>query len=251
MAENRHRGNPIDKTHHPIAKEIATTMTTTPTTQAQTQLTGRYSDALDYARHQHAGQLRKGTQIPYLSHLMGVSALVLDHGGDEDQAIAGLLHDVIEDCGAQHEAVLRERFGERVTRIVLACTDGTQEDKAEFQTQEAKYTDWRRRKLAYLEHLRHADTDALLVSCCDKLHNACAIVQDLENPEVGEGVFARFKGGKTGTLGYYEALSRIFAARGTSMAPALVAVVGRMHVLSAVTSRAPLPAFGVAMEVAI
>ena len=87
-------------------------------TQARTQLTSRYTEALDYAREQHAGQTRKGTEIPYLSHLIGVSALVLDHGGDEDQAIAGLLHDVIEDCGAQHEATVRHRFGERVARIV-------------------------------------------------------------------------------------------------------------------------------------
>jgi (p)ppGpp synthase/HD superfamily hydrolase len=203
-------------------------------------LTGRYSDALDYARHQHAGQLRKGTQIPYLSHLMGVSALVLDHGGDEDQAIAGLLHDVIEDCGAQHEAVLRERFGERVTRIVLACTDGTQEDKAEFQTQEAKYTDWRRRKLAYLEHLRHADTDALLVSCCDKLHNARAIVGDLENPAVGVAVFERFTAGRDGTLRYYHAIGSIFTARGAPAARVLDTEVARMHTLAGVAARVGL-----------
>ncbi|MDE2406836.1 MAG: HD domain-containing protein [Xanthomonadaceae bacterium] len=214
--------------------------TTKTTTQAEIRLTGRYSDALDYARMQHAGQRRKGTQIPYLSHLMGVSSLVLDHGGDEDQAIAGLLHDVIEDCGAQHETAVRERFGERVTCIVLACTDGTQEDKAAFQTQEAKYADWRRRKLAYLEHLRHTDADALLVSCCDKLHNARAIVGDLEDPAVGVAVFNRFTAGRDGTLRYYHTLGSIFTARGALAARALETEVARMHALTGAAARVGL-----------
>lgn len=207
------------------------------TTQALTQLTSRYTEALDYAREQHAGQLRKGTQVPYLSHLLGVSALVLDHGGDEDQAIAGLLHDVIEDCGEQHEATVRERFGERVARIVLACTDGTKEGKAALETPEAKFADWRRRKLAYLEHLRHAEADTLLVSCCDKLHNARAIVADLENPTVGVKVFDRFTAKRDGTLRYYHGISDIFTTRGAAAARVLDAEVTRMHSLASVTVR--------------
>ena len=146
---------------------------------------------------------------------------MLDHGGDEDQAIAGLLHDVIEDCGAQHEARVRERFGERVARIVLACTDSTQEDKAALDTPEAKFADWRHRKLAYLEHLRHTEADALLVSCCDKLHNARAIVADLHDPAIAAGVFERFTGKRDGTLWYYREIARVFADRKAPMATAL------------------------------
>jgi (p)ppGpp synthase/HD superfamily hydrolase len=210
------------------------------TTQARIQLTSLYTEALDYAREQHASQTRKGTQIPYLSHLLGVSALVLDHGGDEDQAIAGLLHDVIEDCGEQHEAAVRERFGERVARIVLACTDGTHEGKAALDTPGAKFADWHRRKLAYLAHLRHADADALLVSCCDKLHNARTIVADLEDPTVGAKVFDRFTAKREGTLRYYHGLSDIFTSRGVTAARALDAEVARMHGLADAAERVGL-----------
>jgi GTP pyrophosphokinase len=97
---------------------------------------------------------------------------VLENGGDEDQAIAGLLHDVLEDAGPEHTAAIRERFGERVLAIVDACTDGTPDATG-------KKTPWRERKQAYLEHLETIDADALLVSACDKLHNARAIAMDL------------------------------------------------------------------------
>ncbi len=209
-------------------------------TKARTQLTSRYTEALDYAREQHARQTRKGTQVPYLSHLLGVSSLVLDHGGDEDQAIAGLLHDVIEDCGAHHEATVRHRFGERVARIVLACTDSTQEGKAALDTPEAKFADWHRRKQAYLEHLRHTEGDALLVSCCDKLHNARAIVADLEDPAVGVAVFDRFTAKRDGTLHYYHGISDIFTARGAAAARVLDSQVARMHALAGKTERVGL-----------
>ena len=84
----------------------------------------RLAAAFDYAREAHGAQTRKGTAIPYISHLMSVSALVMENGGDEDQAVAGLLHDVVEDCGAAHQAVIRKRFGERVAKIVADLTDG-------------------------------------------------------------------------------------------------------------------------------
>ena len=109
-------------------------------------VTDRYTAALDYARVAHAAQVRKGSTVPYLAHLQGVSSLVLDYGGDEDQAIAGLLHDVIEDCGAAHEAAVRSRFGDRVVRIVLACTDGSAEAKAESKASDDPRSDWRQRK---------------------------------------------------------------------------------------------------------
>jgi (p)ppGpp synthase/HD superfamily hydrolase len=161
----------------------------------------RLHAALDYAAEAHQAQVRKGTSIPYLSHLLGVASLVIEHGGDEHQAIAGLLHDVLEDCGMQHEAAIRERFGERVLGIVLACTDGTPDEHGEKAP-------WRARKEAYIAHLGSASDDTLLVSACDKLHNARAISTDLAS---GEDVFARFTGGREGTLWYYDALAKTFA----------------------------------------
>ena len=160
-----------------------------------------------------------------LSHLLGVSGLVLEFGGDEDQAIAGLLHDVGEDCGSHHEHIVCERFGDRVVRIVMACTDGSQEAKAAARTPEEKRANWEARKTAYLEHLKHEPDDVLLVSGCDKLHNARAILQDVRNPNVGLAVFDRFTGGKDGTLWYYESLAEVFASRNTPMASELAAAV--------------------------
>lgn len=200
-------------------------------------LTARFTSAFDYARIAHADQVRKGSDIPYLYHLLGVASLVLEFGGDEDQAIGGLLHDVIEDCGESHRQEVSDRFGPAVAQIVEACTDGTAEGKAALTDAESKRLDWIQRKLTYLAHLRHAPDVVLLVSGCDKLHNARAIVQDLENPAVGETVFERFKGGKAGTLGYYEALVRIFSQRSAPVAAVLDGVVGRMHVLAGVESR--------------
>ena len=157
------------------------------------------SSATDYALRIHADQQRKGTEIPYISHILGVASLVLEHGGDEEQAIAGLLHDAIEDCGAEQETIIAERFGPRVAAIVRACTDADTFPKPP----------WRARKEAYLAHLAHESADALLVSCCDKLHNARAIVTDLNTH--GNAVFGRFKGGQEGTLWYYAVLSDAFS----------------------------------------
>ncbi len=179
-----------------------------------TVLTDRYSRAFDYARIAHAAQVRKGSDIPYLYHLMGVSSLVLEFGGNEDQAIAGLLHDVVEDCGAIHADLVRAQFGDAVADIVDACTDGTAESKKKASaTPEDRKRDWMQRKLAYIQHLRDAPDATLLVSACDKLHNARAIVQDLGDPNVGRKVFERFTGGMLGSLGYYQSLAEIFAER--------------------------------------
>jgi hypothetical protein len=151
-------------------------------------------------------QLRKGTSIPYLSHLMSVSALVLEHGGDEELAIAGLLHDAIEDVGAEQEAVILERYGARVAHIVRSCGDADTLPKLP----------WRTRKEAYLAHLEEADSDALLVSRADKLHDARAILSDLCNH--GLAVFTRFKAVQEGTLRYYRALAEAFRRRLPSIA---------------------------------
>jgi GTP pyrophosphokinase len=164
----------------------------------------RLSAAFEHARAAHGGQLRKGTAIAYISHPMSVSALVMEHGGDEDQAIAGLLHDVIEDCGAQHEPLIRERFGDRVADIVLACTDGVPDSSG-------NKAPWRARKERYLAHLETANEDTLLVAACDKLHNARAIANDLA---AGHDVFARFtEAGRDGALWYFGEIVRIFRRR--------------------------------------
>jgi len=195
-------------------------------------LSERFTAAVDYARIAHAGQFRKRTTIPYLQHLLGVASLVLEHGGDEDQAIAGLLHDVIEDCGEAHAAAIGERFGARVLAIVRGCTDGAAEAKAQAADPEARRRDWFKRKQTYLAHLAGAADDTLLVSGCDKLHNARAIIGDLENPRVGRQVFDRFNGGRDGTLTYYRLLADLFIQRGTPTAPALEQTVERMQALA-------------------
>jgi (p)ppGpp synthase/HD superfamily hydrolase len=200
-------------------------------------LTKRFTDAVDYARVAHAAQFRKGSNIPYIYHLLGVASLVIEHGGNEDQAIAGLLHDVIEDCGEPHREIVRAQFGDAVADIVEACTDGTAESKAMHADQDAKRRDWLQRKLTYIAHLNKATDAALLVSTCDKLHNARAIVADLENLDVGINVFSRFTAGREGTLRYYQTLATIAAGRGSPVASQLESVVKRMHELVGETTR--------------
>jgi (p)ppGpp synthase/HD superfamily hydrolase len=158
----------------------------------------RLAAAATYAMEIHANQLRKGANTPYIGHLLQVAGLVLEHGGDEEQAIGGMLHDAIEDVGAEQEAVIAERFGSRVARIVRACTDADTSPKPP----------WRARKEAYIAHLAHCDRDVLLVSAADKLHNARAIVTDLR--ALGPTMFDRFTAPKEGTLWYYASLSEVF-----------------------------------------
>jgi len=170
------------------------------------QFTERFAEAFKYAAQEHRCQLRKGTTIPYISHLMSVSALIWENGGDEDQAIAGLLHDVIEDADPP-SAVPRirqeilEKFGQRVLDLVEGCTDGVQDASGEKAP-------WKERKESYLAHLGHEPAELLLVSCCDKLHNARTILTDLITH--GESFFNRFAGKKEGTLWYYRQLSNIY-----------------------------------------
>ena len=159
-------------------------------------LTDRFGEALTFAEQTHRRQLRKGTAIPYVSHLLAVAALVLEHGGDEDQAIAALLHDSVEDQGGAPVAKqIRERFGERVAAMVLACTDADTLPKPP----------WRARKEDYLAALGNKPEEALLVVLADKLHNATAILED--HREIGDAVWVRFNGGRDGTLWYYRALA--------------------------------------------
>ncbi|MAM61731.1 HD domain-containing protein [Maritimibacter sp. UBA3975] len=159
-------------------------------------LTDRFDDALSLAARLHRTQTRKGSGIPYISHLMAVSALVIENGGDEDQAIAGLLHDAVEDQGGQETAdMIRATYGDRVADIVLACSDAVDQSRIA----------WRDRKNRYLASLATKGEDALLVTSCDKLHNATAILTDLRAH--GPAVFDRFTARRDGTLWYYRQLA--------------------------------------------
>ena|SRR5438093_5937979 len=163
----------------------------------------RFADAVAYAAKAHGAQLRKGTSIPYLSHLLSVAALVLEDGGGEDEAIGGLLHDAAEDAGGLDRLDdIRERFGEAVARIVDGCTDTYEDPKP----------DWRERKERYLEHLRtETDERILRVSLADKLHNARSILRD--HREIGELVWRRFNRGADQQMWYYRELEGIFARK--------------------------------------
>lgn len=170
-------------------------------------LTDRFDDALAYASWLHRTQIRKGTAVPYVSHLLAVAAIALENGADEDQAIAALLHDAVEDQGGlpQLEAI-RSRFGESVAAIVADCTDAHEKPKP----------DWRARKDAYIASLAHKPARSLAVSLADKTHNASAINADLRAH--GAAVWDRFNGGRNGTLWYYRALAEAFRAKAPGIA---------------------------------
>jgi (p)ppGpp synthase/HD superfamily hydrolase len=162
----------------------------------------RLQRAFRYAAEKHAGQTRKQTAVPYLSHLMAVSGLVLEAGGDEDLAIAALLHDVVEDCGGMPRLrEIRKQFGPRVAKIVEGCTDSFVQPKRE----------WVERKKEYLHEVKHADAETRLVSAADKLHNVGTILKDYRQD--GEAIWARFTGKREGTLWYYRALSDEYQRR--------------------------------------
>src|SRR4051812_4195725 len=190
---------------------------------AMALLTGRFQDALGYAAELHAEQKRKGSEIPYVSHLLGVAALVIEAGGDEDEAIAALLHDAVEDQGgAPTREAIRQRYGDRVAAIVVGCTD----------TDIIPKPPWRQRKEQYVEHIRHAPAEVCRVSVADKLHNARAILADLRRD--GASTFQRFNGGRDGTLWYYRALYEAFREAGTNpMVDELGRVVEQMERLNA------------------
>ncbi len=167
-----------------------------------TLLTPRFDEALTLAARVHAGDVRKGTRIPYVAHLLGVCALILADGGDEDEGIAGLLHDTLED----HPDLVSRRqleslFGTRVRRLVEGCTD----TPADYRG--GPKPPWRERKLRYLEHLRHAPPDALRVSLADKVDNARAIAADYRL--LGEALWSRFSVGQQDQLWYYRSLVEV------------------------------------------
>jgi (p)ppGpp synthase/HD superfamily hydrolase len=166
-------------------------------------LSDAFLRAITFAARLHSGQRRKGTEIPYLAHLLGVASLVLEYGGDEDQAIAALLHDTIEDCGNEHAKPITDRFGPTVLGLVRACSD----DEVPAGTEKRP---WRIRKKEYLAHLDElgAAHPALLVSAADKLHNARAIRADLRTH--GLSVWGRFNRPAKDQLWYYRSLAATF-----------------------------------------
>ena len=159
------------------------------------KLGARFQEAFLFAAEKHGLQTRKKTGIPYISHLMSVAALVLEAGGDEEEAIAALLHDVVEDCGGRPVLdQVHQLFGERVANIVAGCTDAYTTPKPP----------WKARKLEYLDHLRTASEDIRLVSAADKLHNVRTILAEYRKD--GDSVWERFSGRREGTLWYYRAV---------------------------------------------
>jgi len=176
---------------------------------AREQFHQDFEAALAFATRLHAGQVRKETDIPYISHLIGVAGLVLEYGGGRDEAIAALLHDAIEDQAAEYaggstrlRSDIRAQFGERVLCIVEGCTEEQTRPKPP----------WMQRKKRYIDHVSKVNDSTRLVSCADKLHNARAIVSDLR--VLGEALFDRFGGGKEGTLWYYRSLANTFLELG-------------------------------------
>jgi (p)ppGpp synthase/HD superfamily hydrolase len=159
----------------------------------------RFNDALVYASELHCEQRRKGSGAPYIAHLLGVTAIVLEHGGDEDQAIGALLHDAVEDQGgAPRLEEIRARFGPIVAEIVDGCTDSDTTPKPP----------WQKRKEKYIAHLSGVSAAVQLVSAADKLYNLRSIVDDYHT--LGEAIWPRFTAHRDGTLWYYRSLIPAF-----------------------------------------
>jgi (p)ppGpp synthase/HD superfamily hydrolase len=171
-------------------------------------LTGRFAEAVRWASHLHADQSRKGTRIAYVSHLLAVASLVLEDGGTEEEAIAGVLHDAIEDCHVS-EAEIRARFGGTTAKIVVAVSDDLGGPRDEH--------DWAERKRAYLDRLEHDDLPpgTLRVAAADKLHNARSILSDLH--EHGPATWDRFHSRPAAQRDYYREAARILRARHDSV----------------------------------
>ncbi len=167
------------------------------------KISEKFEEALVYATQAHGNQMRKKTGIPFVAHILGVTAIALEYGASETEAISALLHDTVEDCGgADRFRDIREKFGDDVAGIVDGCTD----------TYETPKPPWLKRKRAYIEHLKDSDSSTRLVSASDKLHNTRAILAELRRH--GTDVFDRFGGKKDGTLWYYRTLVTAFREHG-------------------------------------
>ena len=183
----------------------------------------KFEEALKYAARVHRDQTRKGTPIPYITHLLAVAAIVGENGGTENEVVAALLHDAPEDQGGEARLEnIRVKFGDGVARIVAGNTDTFEDPKPP----------WRERKGRYVAHVAHASHSVRLVSAADKLHNARSVLADLRT--MGDAIWARFHGGKEGTLWYHQALVKAFAAAGSNaVVEELDRVVGELERLAA------------------
>jgi (p)ppGpp synthase/HD superfamily hydrolase len=166
-------------------------------------LSAKFTEALLFAGELHGRQRRKGSGIPFMAHLLGVAAIVLEDGGDEEQGIAALLHDAVEDHPrhGQTEREILDRFGPRVHHIVMGCTEPDP-----HALERGVKGPWETRKKAYIEHLKGVDEDVLLVVAADKLYNARSILNDMR--EVGEEIWKRFSVPREKTLWYYREVTR-------------------------------------------
>lgn len=208
----------------------------------QRQLGDGFEKALSYAFHAHRSQTRKGTDTPYIGHLLGVASLAIEDGGDEDQAIAALLHDAVEDQGGQARLKdIEANFGPRVAAIVEACSDSDVVGEK---------PPWRPRKETYLKHLESAPPEVLRVSAADKLYNARAILADYR--ALGDGLWARFNASRDDILWYYTSLASLFRRRGpASLARDLDSVVRTLRHLAKQNTAPPDKGFNISYEGAL
>ena len=185
------------------------------------KLSEQFTEALTFATQLHANQIRKGSGVPYVAHLLAVASIALEYGANEEEAIAALLHDAIEDQGgAATREEIRRRFGDTITDIVDGCTDADTIPKPP----------WRQRKEAYIAHIPKASASVRLVSAADKLHNAQSILRDYRL--LGEELWQRFHGGKEGTLWYYRSLIEAFRTNeSTPIIEDLERVVSELEIL--------------------
>lgn len=191
-------------------------------------LSDKFTEALVYAAQLHATQIRKGSGVPYIAHLLGVASIALEYGANESEAIAALLHDAIEDQGgAKIRDEIQQRFGETVAQIVEGCTD----------TDLTPKPPWRDRKEAYLAHISHTSASVRLVSAADKLYNCQSILKDYR--QIGDEIWQRFTGKKEGTLWYYRSLVNAFRqVETTPLIEELDRVVAELEQLVKVNSEA-------------
>ena len=188
------------------------------------RLSRKFEQALVYATRIHGGQLRKKTRIPYIAHIIGVTAIAMEYGANETEAIGALLHDAVEDCGgAKRLRDIETKFGKAVAKIVDGCTDTDQSPKPP----------WLVRKKCYIAHLKHAPASTQLVSASDKLHNLRAILMNYRTD--GDKLWSRFHGGKEGTLWYYAALFEAFSG-GKRLAPLLAEIDRTLSALEALAN---------------
>lgn len=176
--------------------------------QPAVRLSIQYYRAFEYANQWHRDQARKSTTLPYILHPMGVASLVLEAGGDEEQAIAALLHDVPEDCGGEARLTeILEMFGPRVEAMVRGCSDSLVADKEDKAP-------WRERKQAHIDHVATADMDTLIVTAADKVHNGRAIATDLQT--IRNEVWKRFNASRDDIIWYYSTFYDELEKRGVT-----------------------------------